>query len=100
MSSTKTQVLDHAQGATILTVTTAADGTSYVAFADAPCQVLDFANFTGTTLEYRRDATAPAFPVANGASRRILGIKNASQISVRRTDVNVAQVTAAAEALR
>ncbi len=91
--------LDFAAQATILTATTDAGGTGFVAFGDVPCTVLDLQNFTGTALEYRRRGAGSAFQIASGGQRRIVGISNANQISIRRVDQSVTQVTAAAEAL-
>lgn len=82
----------------ILSVQTAADGTSFVAFASNDCRALDIVNTTGTTIEYRRNGAGTAMPIPDGSSRLVIGITNANQVSVRRKDLAVTQVTAHAEA--
>lgn len=90
---------EFATKATIVGLTTNADGTSYVTFADGPCAALDIANNTGVAIEYRRNGGGLALPIFQGQTRRIVGITNASQIGVRRVDLNVAQVVVQAETL-
>lgn len=83
---------------TILALTTNASGTPYTAFASQACTALDIVNNTGVTIEYRRGATGSAMQIPTGAARMIIGITNASQIDVRRTDVSNTTVTIQAEA--
>lgn len=88
-----------AQGATILELETNSTGTTYVAFADTPCNALDVVNASGTALEYLRNGTGNAMQLPDQSARLIVGITNANQISVRRVDVSNTQVTITAEAI-
>lgn len=92
------RILPEAAG-TILSAQTAATGTNWTAFASQACTVLDLQNFTGTAIEYRRGGAGTAFRIPDGGQRRIVGIANADEISVRRVDTSNTQVTVAAEAL-
>jgi hypothetical protein len=82
----------------ILTLTTNATGTTFTAFANTACVALDIVNNTGTTIEYRRGATGTAMQIPTGSARLVVGITNANQIDVRRTDTSNVQVTLQAEA--
>ena len=84
---------------TILAATTAATGTNWTAFASQVCASLDIVNNTGTTIEYRRGATGTSMQIPSGAARMAIGITNANQIDVRRTDTANTQVTVQAEAI-
>lgn len=83
---------------TILSLTTNATGTTYTEFSSQACTALDLVNNSGTTIEYRRGATGTAMQLPDKSARLILGITNANQIDVRRTDVSNTQVTLQAEA--
>lgn len=83
---------------TILSLTTNATGTTYTAFASQVCTALDIVNNTGVTIEYRRGAAGIAMQIPNGAARMVIGITNANQIDVRRTDTSNITVTIQAEA--
>jgi hypothetical protein len=82
----------------ILALTTNATGTTFTAFGASTCVALDIVNNTGTTIEYRRGATPAAMQIPTGTARLVVGITNANQIEVRRTDVSNVQVTLQAEA--
>jgi hypothetical protein len=90
--------LPAATSATIMSVTTAAIGANWTAFASQACTSLDLVNNTGTTIEYRRGAAGVGMPIPTGSARMIIGITNANQIQVRRTDLSATQVTVQAEA--
>lgn len=81
-------------------ITTAANGTDFIAFGNLGAEMLDITNDTGADLEYRRNGAANTFPLLNGQSRLIQGITNTNQISVRRTDTGTAQVKVKAEAFK
>ncbi|MEN9885468.1 MAG: Erwinia phage phiEaP-8 [Pseudomonadota bacterium] len=83
---------------TILQLQTSTTGSTYVAFQAQACVALDIVNNTGVTIEYRRGATGTAMQIPNGAARMVIGITNANQIDVRRTDTSNTQVTLQAEA--
>lgn len=85
---------------TITNLTTAADGTSFVAFGSLACEFLDVFNDTGTDLEYRRGAAGLTMIIPAGAERRIYGITNANQIQFKRKDSAVEQVVVRAEAYK
>lgn len=84
--------------ATNLSVTTAATGATYTSFSSQACTALDIVNNSGTTIEYRRGGAGVAVQIPTGAARMVIGITNANQIDVRRTDTSNAQVTVTAEA--
>lgn len=88
-----------AQDANILNLTTSGTGTTFVAFADSPCNALDIVNSSGTALEYRRDGAGNTMFLPDNSSRLVVAITNASQISVRRVDVVGTPVTITAEAI-
>lgn len=81
-------------------ITTAADGAGYVAFGNLGAEMMDITNDTGVDLEYRRNASANTFPIMAGQTRRIAGITNTNQISVRRADTQAQQVKVKAEAFK
>lgn len=83
---------------TILSLTTAATGTNFTAFASQACVALDIVNNTGVTIEYRRGGAGTAMQIPSGAARMVIGITNADQVSVRRTDTSNTAVTLQAEA--
>ena len=83
---------------TILQLTTPNPGTGWMAFTAQACVALDIVNNTGTTIEYRRNATGTAMQIPSGAARMVIGITNANQIEVRRTDTSNTTVTLQAEA--
>ena len=85
---------------TITNLTTAADGTSFVAFGSLACEFLDVFNDTDTALEYRRGTTGLTMIIPPGAERRIYGITNANQIQFKRKDSTTAQVVVRAEAYK
>lgn len=83
---------------TILSLTTNATGTTYTAFSSTTCTALDLVNNTGVTIEYRRGASGSAMQIPDKSARLIIGITNANQIDVRRTDVSNTTVSLQAEA--
>jgi len=87
-----------ASSVSIAKVDTSATGANFVAFADISCGALEIVNATGTTVEYRRGGTGEAMPILNATSRKIVGITNADQISVRRLDQSNTPVAVVAEA--
>jgi hypothetical protein len=88
-----------AVSATILSLTTAATGSNYTAFASTTCQSLDIVNTSSVAIEYRRGATGNSMTILSGSSRLVVGITNANQIDVRRVDQNNTQITIPAEAI-
>ena len=82
-----------------MNLTTSATGSTFVAFADQPCNSLDVINTTGTALEYQRDGAGLTVYIADSSSRMIGGITNANQIAFRRVDVSGTQKTFTAEAI-
>jgi len=88
-----------AVSATILSLTTAATGTNWTAFASTTCQSLDIVNTSSVAIEYRRGATGNAMTILSGSSRLVVGITNANQIDVRRVDTSNTQITIPAEAI-
>lgn len=74
-------------------VTTAATGTNFTAFASLSCAQLTLVNNTGTTVEFRQGAAGVAVPVFDKTAFTIFGLSNANSIDVRRTDTSNTQVT-------
>lgn len=85
--------------ASILSAQTQSTGSNYTTFSTQACWALDIANNSGVAIEYRRDGTGNTIAIPTGASRLVLGIYNANQISIRRVDQSNTQVTVTAEAL-
>ncbi len=85
--------------AVILNVTTSATGATYVAFTSQVCNVLEINNFSGTDIEYKRNGAGNSFKIANGTTRKIKGVANANEISIRRVDVSNTQVVVGSEAI-
>jgi hypothetical protein len=81
----------------ITSAQTNATGTNWTAFASQACSQLDLVNISGTTIEYRRNATGTAMPIPTGSSRLVIGITNANQVDIRRVDQSNTQVTVNAE---
>jgi len=88
-----------ATSAVIMSLTTAATGSNYTAFSSQTCNSLDIVNSSSVAIEYRRGATGNAMTILSGASRLVVGITNANQIDVRRTDLSNTQITIPAEAI-
>ncbi len=87
-----------ASNVTIMTLATSGTGANYTPFAPQVCTALDIVNNTDTTIEYRRGATGNAMQIPTGTARMVIGITNASQVEVRRTDTSGTSVTVHAEA--
>lgn len=85
---------------TITNLTTAADGTTFTAFASLACEYLDVFNDTGTDLEYRRGTTGLTMIIPVGQQRKIYGLTNANGIQFKRKDSAVTQVIVRAEAYK
>lgn len=79
-----------------VTVQTAAVGTNWTAFAANVAKQLTLVNNSGTTISFRQDGAGVALDIPTGSSFTILGLDNANQISVRRTDTSNTQVTVGA----
>jgi len=88
-----------AVSATILSLTTAATGTNWTAFASTTCNSLDIVNTSSVSIEYRRGGAGNAMTILSGSSRLVVGITNANQIEVRRVDTSNTQITIPAEAI-
>lgn len=84
--------------ATITSLQTSATGANYATFSVLACTRLQVVNDTGTDIEFRRNGTGSAMPIADGAYYLIIGITDASQIGFRRKDLSNTQVTVKAEA--
>ncbi len=83
----------------IVSVVTSASGAAFTAFAAKRCKELDLVNTSGVAIEYLRDGVGTAFPVPTGSGRMIIGLTDASQVSVRRVDQSATQVTVNGEAI-
>jgi hypothetical protein len=95
--------VEQSNNARTTSVATLSSGSGYASFPDVPCQQMDLINNSGTTVEYLRSFPSGqtiAIPVITASSRLIVGLRNASEISVRRTDLSVTPVTVIAECFR
>jgi len=72
---------------------TNATGATYNTLASATCYAIEFINNTGTTIEYRRGGSGVAIPIFDKSSKLVIGIANANEIGIRRTDTSNTQVT-------
>jgi len=88
-----------AVSATIMSLTTAATGSNYTAFSSQACNSLDIVNTSSVSIEYRRGGAGNTMTILSGSSRLVVGITNASDISVRRVDQSNTQITIPAEAI-
>ena len=88
-----------ASSVVIVTAQTAASGANWTAFGAQACTALDIVNQTGADIEYRRGGAGNSIKVPTGTSRMVIGITDASSISVRRVDQTNTQVTVSAEAI-
>lgn len=101
---TKTPALDNSKQPVIpsmttggnLSVTTAATGTNWTAFASQACKQLTVSNQTGVTIEFRQGGAGVGFQVPAGAFYTFFGITNANQFEARRFDTSNTQVTVTA----
>ena len=76
-----------------LSVTTAATGTNWTAFASQALKQLTVSNQTGTNIEFRQGGAGVGLIIPAGAIFTFFGITNANQIEARRTDTSNSQVT-------
>ena len=76
-----------------ISVTTAATGTNWTAFASQTLKQLTVSNQTGTNIEFRQGGAGVGFIVPSGAVFTFFGITNANEIGARRTDTGNTQVT-------
>jgi hypothetical protein len=76
-----------------LSVTTAATGTNFTAFASQACKQLTISNQSGVTIEVRQGGAGVAFRIPTAAFYTFFGITNANQLDIRRSDTSNTQVT-------
>jgi hypothetical protein len=101
---TKTPTLDNLKQPVIpsmttggnLSVTTAATGTDWTAYASQALKQLTISNQTEVTIEFRQGGAGVGFQVPTGAFYTFFGITNADQIEARRVDTSDTQVTVTA----
>jgi hypothetical protein len=72
---------------------TSATGSSFVTLASATCSTIEVFNYTGTTIEYRRNGAGVAIPIPTNSTKVVTGIANANEIGFRRSDASNTQVT-------
>lgn len=81
----------------IIQAQTSATGATFVAFPSQPCKEMQIVNLTGAQIEYCYNGTGNAIGIPTGASKYVLDIQNANQVSIRRSDQSNTQVTVSAE---
>ena len=96
-SNASVSVIDGIPVVSILNLSTDALGSNFTAFSSNLCYEMEIANDTGTGLEYKRGGTGLAMGIPSGAIKRIRGITNSSQVSVRRSDLVNTPVVVKAE---
>lgn len=86
---------------TIVSVTTAATGANFTAFASQACESLDLVNTApaAVDIEVRRGGSGNTIVVPAGSSRMFVGLSNASGLQVRRVDQSNTQITITGEAI-
>ena len=74
-------------------------GLTYVPFAAKACNSLTIVNDTGISIDIFRTGDPLPYPVLATQTHVFLGITDASNLSVRRTDQSPTQITVTAEAI-
>lgn len=75
-------------------VQTSATGTAYTPLPAQACAQVTVCNDTGTKLEVQQDGAGAAFRIHDNSYYTFFGLRNASQLAVRRADAGSMQVTA------
>lgn len=79
-----------------ISIQTAANGTSWVAFESKACKQLNVSNQTGNTIEVRQDGSGVGLQIPTGAFYTFFGLVNSNQLSIRRLDLGTGQLTVTA----
>jgi hypothetical protein len=80
-------------------IQTSAVGATWVAGANQPCLFARIHNATGTAISFRRTGSnVGSIDVPDGQMRNIYGVRNLSEIEIRRADTSNVQVTVGLEA--
>lgn len=77
------------------TAQTAATGTNYTVLTAQACQQVTIMNNTGTSIGVRQDGAGAEVPVFDQSYFTFYGLRNASELAVRRVDTSNTQVTVA-----
>lgn len=85
--------------ASIVSVTTANPGSGWSTLSSLACNAVELVNATGTSIDVRRGGAGNEFVMPTGTSKVFLGVANANEIGVKRTDDDNSQVTLYGEAL-
>jgi len=83
----------------MVAVTTNSPGTTYATLPAQVCTSLEIFNDTGVSLDILRPAATIPYRLADGRLKNFMGITDASQLRVKRTDSGPTQVTVNAEAI-
>ena len=75
-------------------VQTSATGTAYTMLATQACMQVTVCNDTGTKLEVQQDGAGTALRIHDNSYYTFFGLRNASQLGIRRADASNMQVTA------
>jgi hypothetical protein len=75
-------------------VQTASTGTNYTTLGAQACKQVTICNDTGTKLEVQQDGAGAAFRIHDNSYYTFYGLRNASQLGIRRADTSNTQVTA------
>ena len=96
LDSSKQPVIPSMTSAGHLSVTTAATGTNWTAFASQACKQLTVSNQSGAVIEFRHGGAGAGFQVPTGAFYTFFGLTNANQLEARRVDTSNTQVVVTA----
>ena len=72
-------------------------GNAFTALPSQPCKQVTILNLTGVTLSFQRDGAGETIEIPDGVSWMFRGLKDASDLRVRRFDQSGTQVTFKAE---
>jgi hypothetical protein len=89
-------IIPHMTAAGHLSVTTAAVGTNWTAYASQVCKQLTVSNQSGVNIEFRQGGAGVGFIVPTGAFYTFFGLTNANQLEARRVDTSNTQVSVTA----
>lgn len=76
---------------------TQAVGTNWTALVDRNCDLVRIHNNSGASIDVRVNGGGNEVTIPNGTTRTFYGVKNANELSVRRTDTAATQVYVQAE---
>lgn len=92
MFITTTADINRITAVTNATMTTSTSGTAFITLSGGAVKEVTIFNFTGTTIDVRRGGAGVSVPLPTATIRTFDTLADASDLSVRRTDVSNTQV--------